>query len=209
MLIYLIRHLPTEYNQKGIYMGRSYDMPILLKGIELFTTTVAKMRDIGKNSIIYSSPALRCRQTAKILSDALKIRSKPQISEKFNEMNYGQFEGKSPKKIKIHYPDIYWNWMRHPSLVRFPGGETFIEVQMRAVTYLQKIINREHKQATDNFIFIVTHVDIIKMIICWILNISIDNKRLFCINNGSFTLIETTNEKYNKKKLKVRYINRI
>jgi broad specificity phosphatase PhoE len=75
MFIYLVRHLPTEYNKKGIYMGRSCDLPILSETIEPFVASTTKIIDpcniVG--SIFYSSPSLRCRQTVKILSGALGI----------------------------------------------------------------------------------------------------------------------------------------
>lgn len=203
MLIYLIRHLPTAFNKSGVYMGRSNDVPILSETIFPFEKRLkGYIGHLNGSVFVGSSPALRCIQTVTTLSQTLGISTKLHVYERLNEMNYGDFEGKSSQEIKIHYPQEYRKWMEHPSLIHFPGGESFAEVQKRGVSCLKEIISTEIEN-----IFLVTHVDIIKMIVCSILDIPIDSKRMFKIDNGSISCLETTNEKYNKKKIKVRYVN--
>jgi phosphoserine phosphatase len=198
MIIYLVRHLPTKYNEDGIIMGRSCDLSIISETANRFVETIERV--VGSHiGMVYTSPALRCRQTAQFLSGGA------QTLEAFNETNYGDFEGKEPEEIKIKWHDIYWKWMNHPSHMWFPGGESFLEVQSRALAGLQKIIVDNDK--TDSLIFVVTHVDVIKMIICGILEIPIDKKRSFHIDHGSFTRLEPCVEKDGSKIIKVRHLN--
>ena len=209
MIIYLVRHLPTKYNRMGIYMGRSQDLPIIPESIESFLLTIRRIKNnsiiLAKNFLVYSSPALRCRQMAQVISDVFFIKDKPYIFEALNETNYGLFEGKLALEIKAGWPEIYRDWMQNPSRVCFPEGESFKEVQERAVSCLLEIVKAQKEK--DNVLFIVSHVDVIKMIVCWLLDIPIDQKRMFCIDNGSVTRLETTDEKNNPKKIKVRSLN--
>ncbi len=206
MIIYLVRHLATEYNRNGIYMGRSQDLPILKSEIDLFIERAKKFldRSVLEKSTIYSSPSLRCRQTGGILLNLYGITAEIEVREAFSETNYGSFEGKTPEEIKQISPIVFQNWMEKPSQVRFPDGESFDEVMKRALSELTTIIQKGRK---EDVVIIVTHVDVIKVIVCWILGMSIDDKRMFRIDNGSFTCLETTDERSNSKKIKVKALN--
>lgn len=206
MIIYLVRHLATEYNRNGIYMGRSQDLPILKSEIDLFIERTKKFldRSVLEKSTIHSSPSLRCRQTGGILLNLSGVTTEIEVKEAFAETNYGSFEGKTSEEIKQISPIIFQNWMEKPSQVRFPEGESFDEVTERVLNEL-RIITQKGKK--EDVAFIVTHVDVIKVIVCWILGMSIDNKRMFRIDNGSFTCLETTDERNNSKKIKVKALN--
>ncbi|MDO8728910.1 MAG: histidine phosphatase family protein [bacterium] len=206
MLVYLLRHLPTEYNRSGRYMGRSNDLPILDESVSKYRDALAKMGlidNISRLKIICSS-SLRCKQTANLLSELLS-NTDVIINHDLDEVDYGDFEGKFPQDIKKLYPAEYRRWMERPSTLKFPGGESFVEVQQRAV----KLVLEQIELRDGDNIFLVSHVDVIKMVICWVMDIPIDNKRMFRIDNGSVSCLETSNELYNQKKLRVRYLNGI
>ena len=207
MRIYLVRHLPTEFTRLGLFMGRSHDLPILQETIQSFAQNAARLvpESTVNRPVIYSSPAQRCRQTAVLLQRSLGNVNRSYALTELHETNYGSFEGKSPQEIKHSHPEIFRDWMERPSWVRFPEGETFVEVQHRASNCVQGLITRHRSSAVD--VYLVTHVDVIKMLLCWLLDISIDHKRLFRVDTGSFTCLETTDEIHNKKKLRVRYLN--
>lgn len=203
--IYLIRHLSTTYNKNGIYMGRSNDLSIIPETILSFKDSIKKYALDTRNPYVVTSPALRCIETTNVLLETLGISNITEICSQLHEVNYGDFEGKTSQSIKENYPTEYKMWMEYPSQVYFPNGESFTQVQDRVINYLTTMLS-EHNIET---LFIITHVDIIKIIISWILGTSIDNKRMFRIDNGSITCLETTDEKYNRKKIKVKYLNGI
>jgi broad specificity phosphatase PhoE len=206
MLVYLLRHLPTQYNRSGMYMGRSNDLPVLVETIPKYRDMLMRrclISDISKPKIVCSS-SLRCRQTANLLVE-LAPTTKVIINHYLDEVDYGDFESKFPQDIKKLYPVEYQQWMERPSTLRFPGGESFAEVQQRAVELVLGLM----ASSDENPIFLVSHVDVIKMVMCWVMDIPIDSKRMFRIDNGSVSCLETTDELYNQKKIKVRYLNGI
>ena len=205
MLIYLLRHLATEHNISGRYMGRALDVPVMSGNIKSFKEALVRSGAVKNlaHSRIYHSESLRCSETAGILADTA-LGTVITRDNRLNEVNYGDFEGKFPSQIKSLYPNEYKLWMEKPSTVRFPNGESFEEVQKRVVSLTLELTS---KLAENKAIFLVSHVDVIKMLVCWILDIPIDKKRMFRIDNGSVSCIETTNEMYNHKKIKVRYLN--
>jgi len=201
MLVYLVRHLPTEYNVSGVYMGRSCDPPVIQAEIKGFQEGVQRLfpEGIRDRASLLSSPARRCQQTADILKDALGLTEDILVVEEFNETSYGEFEGLHPRQIKKRWPNLYRLWMNAPSQVKFPGGESFTEVQERSFEKLQKLLQEYPEEET---LFVITHVDVIKMIISKVLSIPIDCKRNFCIDPGSFSLLESMGEE-----IRVRYLN--
>lgn len=203
VFVYLIRHLPTVYNRSGIYMGRSNDLSIIPQTIGQFQTTISRHFSSPIHACIYTSPAKRCMETAMAFADFLKITRNIEVDNNLQEMDHGLFEGKLPSQIKRDYTKMYQDWMEKPSQVSFPNGESFAEVMDRATSFLWRIIGK----AKNDTIILFTHVDVIKMILCWVLGVPIDNKRMFCVDNGSVTCLEKTDEKYNPKKIKVRYFN--
>src|SRR3989344_1512172 len=203
MVVYLLRHLPTKYNRNGMYMGRSNDAPILVETIPAYRDMLAKCLagNISNPKIVCSS-SLRCKQTANLLVE-LTPTTNVIIDHNLDEVDYGDFEGRFPQDIKKLYPSEYQQWMEQPSTLRFPHGESFVEVQQRAVKLVLELTASSEK----NPIFLVSHVDVIKMVICWVTDVSIDNKRMFRVDTGSVSCLETTDEVYNPKKIKVRYLN--
>lgn len=202
MLVYLVRHLPTEYNLSGVYMGRSFDLPIATSGVEGFRRRVETLfpQGVGEGVLVFSSPALRCQQTAEVLQGVLGLAVETLVVEAFDETDYGEFEGLHPRQIKTRWPEIYHAWMNTPSQVVFPGGESFAQVQKRSYQKLLKLL-RECPEGIGA-LFVVTHVDVIKMVVSKVLTIPIDCKRNFCIDTGSFSLLESMGEE-----IRVRYLN--
>lgn len=191
MRIYLVRHIPTELNESGTYMGRSLNPPILLEARQDFKKTISKLHlrvDDKRTALIFSSPLLRCLQTAKLLRRGLSVKHKIQIVEEFTETDYGDFEGKNANGIKKQYPNLFATWISKPSRVVFPNGESYQDVQSRSYSKLLGLL----KSYPQNTLFICTHVDVIKMIISKILSIPIDKKASFRIDNGSFSCLETS-----------------
>jgi broad specificity phosphatase PhoE len=189
-------------------MGRSCDLPIIEGSAGSFIERVAWILDESarNNAVVCSSPARRCLQTAALLQDVIGKSTDLHVLAELHEMNYGSFEGKSAEEIKRSNPEVFHDWMNCPGSVRFPEGETFDEVQKRASNCLKDLIV-QHRSHIDASLFLITHVDVIKMLLCWLLNISINDKRLFRVDPGSFSCLETTGNIYNKKRLTLRYLN--
>ena len=72
-----------------------------------------------------------------------------------NEIDYGQVEGKDIGYIKQIYPHIIEKW-KNKKDVKFPGGESSLDVQKRLIKFLNYLITFFHKNK-DQKIIIITH----------------------------------------------------
>ena len=151
MLLWTIRH-SKPYNPKDVCYGRldfdvSPTFPEESDGaIQAFLATGAKP------SKLYSSPLLRCMRLADKVSAATNLPI-----EKINaiqEINFGNWEGQ--KLTEVPRSEMY-AWQKDLRGFRFPGGESFYDVDLRAGKFLDSL--------PDNGEFLwVTHAGVIAAI---------------------------------------------
>lgn len=195
--IFLIRHLKTKFNENGINMGRVLDSGILKrkKDIEDFKYRLKLCRQYfkitPKQTILLSSPLMRCFETATIIKEELKLTSKIHIMEEIIETDMGGFSAKNATQIRKEFGDFVERWMFNPETFKFPDGESYKEVRKRVRITLGKL---EREFQNPRFVFIITHVDIIKMFFSEILGVSFNTRRNLIIPNGSVSIIEKSKE---------------
>jgi phosphoserine phosphatase len=111
--------------------------------------------------LIYSSSSYRAYRTAEL------IREKNDLeiiqTDDFKEINLGEWEGKTQPFIKENYTDKFDNFWNNPEVYIPDGGETFIDVQRRAINKLLEILNL-HK---GKDILIVSHTVVVKLIMAY------------------------------------------
>jgi alpha-ribazole phosphatase len=113
---------------------------------------------------IYSSPLSRALESARLIA---ADPSRPiEISKDLREIDFGDFEGLPFDEIAIRFPDLYRQWMETPTEVRFPHGESFLELHGRAIQAFEKI-RREHAGQT---VAIVSHGGVNRVLIAWALS---------------------------------------
>jgi probable phosphomutase (TIGR03848 family) len=106
---------------------------------------------------IYSSPLERCRETAEPLARRLHLstRVRPQLGE----VRFGDWTGRTLAQLRR--TKLWRRVQLVPSNVRFPGGESFAEVQERAVSELLRIADAH----PDAVIAVFSHADVIKLVL--------------------------------------------
>ncbi len=103
--ITIIRHAPTEYNKKEIFMGTK-DVPINIQELD-----GEKIEAIRKNEYIqrvntwYSSPLSRAINTAKVVS----INNNIILDDRLIERCLGEWQGVSKSKVQEKYPEAFIN----------------------------------------------------------------------------------------------------
>jgi 2,3-bisphosphoglycerate-dependent phosphoglycerate mutase len=96
-------------------------------------------------------------------------------------MEYGTWSGKPLKQLS---KDPIWKSIQsRPSLVRFPGGESFSEMSLRANQAVLEVA------AGKNRIAIVSHGDVIKAIIAFHLGMSLDSFQRLSIDPASISIL--------------------
>jgi broad specificity phosphatase PhoE len=181
-------------------MGRTNDISIdgasssdfsrkVTSNIQLFTQVQA----------VISSPLTRCVQTTNLLLRNLSTSVQITTDEGFTETDMGSFEGKTAEIIQKVYPKEFELWQHSSPNFVFPGGESYLHVQYRAYSALNTVVSN---YSDANSLVIITHVDVIKMLIFKILGVSVEMKRFLYIDNGSISCLETYKDGY-----KVKFMN--
>lgn len=126
-----IRHGKTKGNEEYRYIGRT-DEGLSGIGIKEIEEKKSDYSEI-KPDYIYSSAMKRCIQTARLLFD-----KEPKIIEEFNEMDFGDFEGKNYHEL--NGDTMYQEWIDSNGELPFPGGEAREEFIKRCMTGYEKML---------------------------------------------------------------------
>ncbi len=177
--VVLVRHAHSTANLKGILAGRDNRVALSPRGrqeaIEL-VPVLAKM----EFEEIYSSPLRRCKET---LVPYLQGRSEQlHLVDDLIEMEYGSWSGKALSTLSRN--ELWKSIQSRPSTVRFPEGESFGEMSLRAN---QAVINLASGKSR---ILILSHGDVIKSIVAFHLGLSLDQFQRISIDPASITRIQ-------------------
>ena len=116
MNIVLIRHGQTKNNNERRYCGRRDDAPLAKEGIQNIKEFSERI-GYPPAEVIFTSSLIRSKQTAEIIYPNQKYKS----FEEFDEMDFGDFEGKSYNDLKDN-PE-YQKWIDSNGEKCFPNGE--------------------------------------------------------------------------------------
>ncbi|WP_278255838.1 MSMEG_4193 family putative phosphomutase [Nocardioides convexus] len=140
---------------------------------------------------LVTSPQERCKQTAKAVADAQrgaghKVRT---TSEKaLAECDYGDWQGQA---IKDLLKEPLWRTVQQqPSAVTFPGGESMVAMQHRAVSAVRRIdaaVSREH--GAGAVWVAVSHGDIIKSVLADALGLHLDLFQRINVDPASISVV--------------------
>lgn len=181
--ILLIRHGENVYTRKGKLAGWTPDVHLNEKGQVQAQAIVGRLT-AAPIKAIYSSPLERAMETALPLAKAKQLRVHK--LEDVGEVRYGEWTGKSLKSLAR--TKLWTVVQRYPSTMQFPGGETFRAVQARAVNAVETLARKHPKQ----FIAIVSHGDVIKLVLAHYLGAPVDLFQRIMINTGSISHIRLT-----------------
>jgi len=137
-----------------------------------------------KIDTIYTSCLTRCRDTARCIAGNRKIVSHPAL----NEIDLGQWEGRPFDEIKRRNPEGFKQRGDHLDTFRPPDGESFHDVQCRAVPFLARCLQ---KPGTPLF---VTHAGVIRVILCHITGLTLKNMFQINVSYGQLFVIQACGE---------------
>ncbi len=105
--ITIIRHAPTVYNKKEIFMGLE-DIPA--DHLELEISKVRSVREneyIKRADHIYTSPLMRARSTAEAIAEGQN--KSIQIDDRLTERDLGDWQGMPKALVRKKYPGAFIN----------------------------------------------------------------------------------------------------
>lgn len=130
--IHLIRHGATDANVLGQYIGSRTDTPLSPEGLSELRALKEDI-DYPEIDCLYSSPLLRCRQTAAVLYPDTGVM----LVENLKEYDFGAFEGKTAAELEAN-PDFI-NWAAG-KLTAPPEGEDNSDFITRLCVGLNQIV---------------------------------------------------------------------
>ena len=152
MIVSLLRHGSTEWNEAGRMQGRS-DVPLSARG----RTQVRAWRvpvDPEWPAQWISSPLRRAVETAEILSGAA-----PHRESALTEMDWGEWEGFGLGELRDRFADEFTRNEAAGLDFRPPGGESPRDVQHRMQCWLRVIA------AQDRPVIAVTHKGVLRAVL--------------------------------------------
>ena len=156
-LVLLVRHGQTPTTGK-VLPGRAPGLHLADKGqqqAQIVADRIASLQTAKRKvAAVYASPMERTQETAAPISKALGLRTRRNAG--LIEADFGEWTGAELKALS-KLPE--WRTVqRNPSGFRFPGGESFIEMQTRICGAIQRLC-AAHPGET---IVAVSHADPIK-----------------------------------------------
>ena len=170
----LIRHGEPEASVKGRCYGKldvglsdsgRAQMARVVEAFKASTTTL---------DAVYTSPRRRAREGAEMLSGDGEIS----VDRRLSEINFGELEGLTYDEAAEQFPHVYQRWMREPTEVKFPGGESFAEMKQRVLDAIS-VIRDAHSQQT---IAIVSHGGVNRIVLAEALGI--EARRIFHLDQS-------------------------
>lgn len=144
---------------------------------------------------VYSSPLERAVETAQPLAQAhnLPVTIRPALLE----VDYGRFQGRTYKQLAR--TNLWKTLQVTPTAVRFPGGETFAEVQTRVAADLDALIQQwqpaepipPDERPPEAVIAVVAHADIVRLALAHYLNLPLDDFLRLTVGPASFSIIHS------------------
>lgn len=194
--LYLIRHGQPLVHERHT-CGYPHDVPLSEAGLR----QGAELRNWARDkslTAVYSSPALRCVQTAQALSDGqLPILTDSGLAE----MDTGAWTGLSFEEIKRRWPAEYAQRGQSIGAYPIPGGESFVQAGERMDRTIARVLSQ-----SEGDIAVVAHSGVNRGWLCRLLGRSPNQVRTLPQPWSGITGIQTDGARFFVQAIGVRPI---
>lgn len=181
----LVRHAAHD-NVGRFLAGR-------MAGVRLGADGRAQADRLGRRLVrerldaIHASPRERTLETALAIARASALPA-PTVVEALDEIDFGHWSGHDFTTLNADPAFRHWNEER--ASARTPAGESMGDVQTRAMAHLDQVALTERGRR----IAIVTHADVIKAVICRVLDLPLGAWWRFDVAPASITTLAVAGE---------------
>ncbi len=175
MKLTLIRHTSLQITP-GICYGQS-DIDVAASFADEVANTQKKLTNMTFDAI-YTSPLQRCVK----LTEALNVGEHIEDA-RLMELNFGDWEMHAWDDIPR---DIFDDWAHDYANLAPPKGETFSQLQQRAIHFLDEMLS---KHSNEN-ILVISHGGLIRALLAHVLNMELKGLFRFEINHASVTQLD-------------------
>ena len=179
-VVLLVRHGTTPTT--GVVLpGRARGLHLSDAGRREAEAAAAQIGRLRAVAAVYASPLERARETAAAI--ARPLGRAVRVERGLLDLDIGRFTG-----VKLAEARRRPEWtivQRHPSGFRFPGGESFTEMQARMITTLDRLVARHR----GRIVVAVSHADPIKSVVAHALGAPLDLFQRIMVAPASITAI--------------------
>jgi probable phosphomutase (TIGR03848 family) len=179
-LVMLVRHGQTPTTGAKL-PGRAPGLHLAEAGVTQAEAVARRIAGLERVDAVYASPMERTQETARPIARARKLRVRTHRG--LNECDFGAWTGGELKAL-MKLPE--WQVVqRYPSGFRFPGGESFAEMQTRITGALADLRSRH----PGGVVVAVSHADPIKAAVADALGTHLDLFQRIVVSPCSITTI--------------------
>jgi probable phosphoglycerate mutase len=177
-LVLLVRHGQTA-TTGTVLPGRAKGLHLADTGRAQAQAAADRIGALDRVDAVYASPLERTRETAAPIAAA--TGQKVQIAKGLLECDFGDWTG---KKLSLLRKKPEWSTVQNrPSIFRFPGGESFAEMQLRIWNGLERLVAAHPGQR----VVAVSHADPIKAAVAMATGVHLDLFQRIVISPCSIT----------------------
>ncbi len=182
-ILLLIRHGENDFLKQGRLPGHLPGIHLNKRGREQVKALAETLQTFPIQAV-YSSPLERAVETAEPLAQALGLPI--QLRPGLVDTDVGEWQGRQLRQLR-KLP-LWKQVQEQPSQVRFPEGESFLEIQERLVREIN-LICQMYKQ--KDMLAVVFHSDPIKLVLAHFIGLPLDNFQRLGVRAGSVSILVT------------------
>lgn len=178
--VFLVRHGQTS-TTGSVLPGRAPGLHLSDTGRAQAERAAARLTELERVDAVYASPLERAKETAAPIGAARGL--KVAVHKGLVECDFGEWTGRQLKEL-MKLPE-WRDVQHHPSGFRFPGGESFSEMQFRMMATLDDMAVRH----PGGVVVAVSHADPIKALAAHALGTHLDHFQRIVVSTCSITAI--------------------
>ncbi len=179
-VVLFVRHGQTPTTGK-VLPGRTPGLHLADEGRAQAEAAAQRIAELKRVDAVYASPLERAKETAAPIGAARGL--KVQTERGLLECDFGEWTGGELKAL-MKLPE--WRTVqRYPSGFRFPGGESFTDMQTRIVDAIARLRARH----AGGVVVAVSHADPIKAAVAHALGTHLDLFQRIVISTCSITAV--------------------
>lgn len=176
-----VRHCePLFPDMQKYFLGRT-DWSLSPKG-RLQAEGLMQWAESVSWSGCFCSPLKRAKETAEIT--CRNTACTPVETHELIEIDLGEWDGRSKSDIMSKYPDIFAEREKDLLKFRYPGGESFVDLEARAVPFLLSLCRKEGRR------LVVSHAGVYRVLLHAVFGLSFSQTFLHDPGYGHVRVIE-------------------
>ena len=153
----LMRHGKPSDEAQGICYGR-LDVGLSDIGRAQVRSRLGLLLSLAPD-VLYTSTSRRAAESATEVAGRLNLQA--QAVSELCEIDFGAFEGLTYTELEKRFPQEFREWMGSPTTSTFPGGERFLDLKQRAITFRDSLL---HKHVTKT-VLVISHAGINRVLV--------------------------------------------